>query len=375
LIRYTLFIAVSVSILISGCSEKPDRKAAKEVRKSADQARAIISDSRTEARRIIQKSEIETSKAIKKAVNGGSKKDLATAVNISRQEYEKAEDLINKEFQKAKAKIEGSLRKNRNSGDSKATALMTSGNILFSQALHLKASLTTASLPIDSLVDNISNNVILIGDLSTIRTQREQLIKANQQEIQNFRNVLSDGMNGFSGLKEKRKIEEQKISAISRQMKALENRGEKARDAANKIERSAMEKLRSAESMSGDKKLALQNEAFDLRLSKKEYSKQLQATSDKLENLQGRIDILAAVVNKIVEDISSIEDKIETIESANASGKLDNDLNSINKASRKHLTAVKNNIKGIASSVDDYLAASDEIITLLDQAIEQYEKV
>ena len=37
--RYILIVIMSVSILLTGCSEKPERQAAKDIRKSAEKAR------------------------------------------------------------------------------------------------------------------------------------------------------------------------------------------------------------------------------------------------------------------------------------------------------------------------------------------------
>ena len=359
---------MSVSILLSGCSEKPDRKAAKEVRKSANDARSAISRGRNDARRIIREGERAALEAIKKGDPDG-------AADISQKQFNKAQERISESFEQARAKIEQSLRKNRNSGNAETPALITSGNILFSQALHLQSALAGASSPIDSFLDNISKRVLLMGDLATIKKQRETLITANEKEIRQFRDVLEKGTAAYPGLTAKLRAEEKKLVDIERQIKALEVEAKKARDTANSIEKSAVKKLRAADALSGDEKLALQNEAFDLRLSKKKYSMHLQSANDKIATLDTRAAIIAPTVTKIVSDISAIKDRIDSIIKAGGNDKLRGDIKAIEAAYNVHADSIKGNIDGVGAALKTYLAAFDEVTALLDQALGLYDKV
>jgi hypothetical protein len=374
--RYTLIIAVSVSILLSGCSEKPERQAAREVKKSTDSARKTVSKGRNTARRNIRLSDKITSEAIKKALEeGGSRDDVARAIATSQEEFNKAQKLISDSFEQARVEIENSLRKNPRSGKTKTPALLTSGNILFSQALHLQSALPDSSSPIDFHIDDISNNALLMGDLLTIKAMREKLIAANDKEIQQFKDAINKGTDDYPGLKSKLRSEESKLNKIDSQMQTLEANAKKARDTANSIEKSALEKLRAAEALSGDEKLALQNEAFDLRLSKKEYSMNLQAASDEMALLKSRMAIIAPIVEKIIRDITSIEDKIKSINDTRGNAKLLADIKAIDSKYDKHTESIRKNIRGITVALNKYLASVKEVSDLLDMALGQYEKV
>ncbi|MCF7956769.1 MAG: hypothetical protein K9M75_13280 [Phycisphaerae bacterium] len=366
--RYTLFIAVSVSILMSGCSEKPEREAAREVRKSSEQARSIISDSRKKARLIVHEGDRAASEAVK---NG----NIDGAAAISQEQFDKAQKLISDSFEQARAEIENSLRKSRIPGNTETPALITSGNILFGEALYLQSGLVGVSSPIDSFIDKISSSVLLMGDLATSKAQRQEMIDANEKEMQQLTDVLDGGSDDYPGLKAKLNAEENKLAEIERKIKELKSEANTAAEMANLIEKSAMEKLRAADALSGDEKLALQNEAFDLRLSKKKYSMDLQAAKDKITILDSRAAITAPVVEKIIADISAVKDKIEAITSAGGNAKLTADLTEIESKYNAHAESVSNYIKGTSAALKDYLTEFDKVTALLDQALGQYEKV
>lgn len=363
--RNILIFIVSVSLLLSGCSEKPDREAAKEVRKSADKARKVISDGRVAARRIMRDNSLAAA----------ASNDIEESVRKSQEEFRNAQKLIGESFENARIEIENSIRNNRQAGPLATPALVISGNNLFSQALFQQSSLADFGTPIDSLIDDISNKVLAIGDLSTSAVLREKLIKANEKELNGLRDVLDQDTDSYPGLKKQLKIEEKKLAAIDRKLQGLEAAAKEAETMANKIEKSAVEKLRAAEGLSGDEKLALQNEAYDLRLSKQQYSMKLQSANDEIAIYESQVSIIAPMVSKLVNDIKSVEKTINDTIRLNGSAKLLADIREIKSKSDEHVKSIQQTLGGINSALMEYLASLDGVTALLDQAMEQYKGV
>lgn len=364
--RNILIFIVSVSLLLSGCSEKPERKAAKEVRKSADKARKVISDGRVAARRIMREDSLAA------AANS----DIEDIARKSQEEFSKAQKLIGESFETARIEIENSIRKNtRQAGLLVTPALVISGNNLFSQALFQQSSLAAFGTPIDSLINDISNKVLAIGDLATSAVLREKLIKANEKELNGLRAVLDQGTDSYPGLKKQLKTEQKKLVAIDRKLQGLEAAAKKAEAMANKIEKSAAKKLRAAEGLSGDEKLTLQNEAYDLRLSKQEYSMKLQSANDEIAVFESQVSIIAPMISKLVNDIKSVEKTINDTIHLNGNAKLLADIREIKSKSNEHATSIQQSLGGINSALMGYLASMDGVTALLDQAMEQYKSV
>lgn len=365
--RNILILTVSVSLLLCGCSEKPERKAAKEVRKSAANARKVISDSRTAAQRIMREGD---------PVNGTSSENIKNAAAKSQKNFNEAQKLIRESFERAQSEMEISLRKNsRQAGQFATPAIITSGNILFSQALHQQSRLASLATPIDSLIDDISKKVMAIGDFSTVKSLREKLIEANKKEIKQLGDVLGKGTDSYLGLKEQLSVEEKKLVAIDRKLQSLESVAKDSETAANKIEKSAASKLRAAEALAGDEKLALQNEAYDLQLSKQEFSMKLQTANDEIEILESQASIITPIANKLVKDINAIEKMIDDLGNAKGNDKLLEDIQLIENKSNEYAKSILQYIADIDQALMRYLSSVGAVTDLLDKAKEQYSNV
>jgi len=350
--RYTLLTAVFISTLFFGCSDDPEKKAAKEVRKSTERAQTIISETRTKARDIMLKSD--------EGSNAG---------------FTKAQALMGEGLDKARAELEISLTKNRNSGEAKIPALMTSGNIAFSQALKIQSQLAGESSPLSPCIESISVNAQAMEELSAMRSHRKAMINANNSELNHFKNLLNVGTDKQASLKSQLREYEAENVNIEKQIKSQQVKVKNAIAESNKIEKEATAKLRAAEAMSGDEQLALQNEAYDLRLSMKKYTLANQRARDKIAELKSRASIVAPMITKLIDDINAAEAKIKKIQAEGANSKLLRDVSDINTRYNEYAKSLKTNINTLRNTLNVYSSMVDESIRLFGDAISQYGKI
>lgn len=360
--RHVLIIAVSVSILLSGCSEKPDRKAAKEVRQSTQNAARTIRRERDRARQIIRQSDADSTSA----------SDIEKVAINSRESFDKAQSIITLSFEQARKEINAAVSRNRQAGPAAAPAIITSGNLLFSQALHQKSMLHQSTAPVNNIIDNVSECVTKISDLDTRKSLLEKLVVANEESIDQLKNILDTGTDSFPAFRQQLRTESKKLDGLLRQKKKLQEQADQAEQTANGIEKSAEQKLRHAETLSGDKKLAEQNKAFELRLLKKDYSKELQATIDQIAIIDSRLEILQPMVNKLRSNIESFEQRIDELTNSPNRTNLSARIRDIQKSINSYTSSVKNLAAGLTKSMDLYSDSADNVIELLAQAVEKY---
>ena len=365
--RHILILAVSVSLLLAGCSEKPERQAAKEVRKSTQKATEIVNDSRQRARQIIPKSAVDDDKT-----DAQSDFDITEGADKHRAEFEKAQHIIAEGYEKARQEIDRAVSQNRQAGQAASSAILTSGNLLFSQAINLQAALQDFAKPAGSIVDNISESVNKISDLNSRKLLLQKLIDANEKDIANLRKVLEEGTELFSGLREQYNNKNDKLQGLLAQKKRFEEKASQARTKSNSIEKEALDKLRQAEKLSGEEKLKLQNEAFDLRLSRKDYALELQSTVDKISYLETKIAVVEPMVQKLSQDITDIEDRIQKIKTERGTEKLYARIGEIQKQAGLHEGSINKGLSDLKDTLEEYNGQVKKINALLDEAIEKY---
>ncbi len=336
LISSVLCAAVCLALMV-GCSDNPQDKAAKELRRVTDKALALA----------------EKGPGIDPA-NGPT--DAGAVYAQARQELGRA---------LAKAGVAG------NAADS---AYLAGGNLYFAQVRHIRNRLGQQNLPIEAAVDELS---VLAGRIVTMQIQQEridQLKKAMETEIRQLTGLL-EGAGANQGVKAQLAEVQDELDALMRQRGQWETAKEQAQDEAGRIQAQADAKLQQAELASGPEKAVLEKEGFDLLLTRKAPLAKAQEAVDQMEIVDGERALVEPKVEKLLNDVAKATRRINEIQDSPERDELKKQIAKVKDQLDKYNADADSLAAGVTKGLDAYAAAVAEMTDLLDKAITDYRKI
>jgi hypothetical protein len=252
---WTLLVAV-------GCSDDPETKAAKTVRKQT-----------------------------------------AEAVNASLKE---------RDYAGAQQKVMAALEQNRTGGLTQDAALLASGNLALANGRQMQADLGSKIQPLNISMEALEKNLRRAEQLLIEKERIMGLLAAGDQEIAELKQVLE----GDGGLQKQLEQANARMTELNSQKDAVQVEKDKAQAVLDDYQARADALLRQAEVAQGDEKLNLQKQAYDLLEQRKEYYIQVQGAEDSLTNLEGDIALVQGRMDGANRGIDEIAQRIAAIESS-----------------------------------------------------------
>ena len=337
LIKSILYAVVCLSLMV-GCSDNPQDKAAKELRRAADEALALAEK--------------------------GPSIDPANGPADAGAVYAKARQELGQVLAKA----------GRDAGEAADSAYLAGGNLYFAQVRHIRNQLAQQNLPIEEAVDDLS---VLAGKIVNLHIQQErldQLKKAMETEISRLGELL-EGAAEKKGVKAELAEVKGQLGAFVQQRAQWETVKQKSQDEAGRIEAQANAKLQQAQLASGSEKAALEKEGFGLLLTGKAPLAKAQEAVDQIEILDGEIALARPKVEKLQNDVDKAVRRIEEIQDPAERQKLQGQLSMITDQLVEYNTDAGSLAAKVASGLDAYTATATEMTGLLDKAIADYGKI
>jgi hypothetical protein len=337
LIKSVLYAAVCLSLMV-GCSDNPQGKAAKELRRAADDALALVEK--------------------------GPSVDPANGTTDAGDVYAEARKELGQVLAKAGA----------DAGEAADSAYLAGGNLYVAHVRHKRNQLAQQNLPIEEAIDDLSVLAEKIVKLQIQQESLEQLEKAMEAEISRLGELL-EGAGEKKGVKAQLAEVKGQLAAFLQQQGQLETAKQKAQDEAGRIEAQANAKLQQAQLASDPEKEALEKERFSLLLAKKAPLAEAQKALDQMEILDGKIALVEPEIEKLQNDVDKTARRIAEIEDPAEKRKLRDQLDEIKEDLDDYNAAAGSLAAKVAKGLEAYTDRATEMTDLLKKAIDDYDKI
>ena len=337
LIKSVLYAAVCLSLMV-GCSDNPQDKAAKELRRAADDALALAEK--------------------------GPSVDPANGTTDAGDVYANARKKLGQALAKA----------GRDAGEAADSAYLAGGHLYFAHVRHIRNQLAQQNLPIEEAIDDLSVLAEKIVKLQIQQESLDQLKKAMEAEISRLGELLK-GTAAKKGVQAQLAEVKNQLAAFAQQQGQLETAKQKAQDEAGLIEAQANTKLQQAQLASGPEKADLEKEGFALLLAKKAPLAKAQKAIDQMEILDGKVALAKPKAEKLQNDVDKTARRIGEIEGSAEKRKLQDHLETIKEQLVEYNADAGSLAAKVAKGLDAYTATETEMTELLGKAIDDYDKI
>lgn len=282
--------------------------------------------------------------------------------------------LAEKDYHNSRDKVVKALVQKRTAGLTKDSALLASGNLGFAQAQQMQADLSLKRLPLRGSVDEFEKLFRATEGLFVEKNKLEMLLSVGDREIVEL-TALINGINQKPGLTSQlRRLEKKKRELLSRKS-GLEQQQSQLQRALDNQQSQADGFLRQAELEAGDRRLSLEQQAFELLKLRKDQYVQLQAVENQIEILNNNFDLLQSRISGIETDIQDAQGRIKEVESSTTRMALKGQIQEVENSIGEH----KQKLMKIASEVNEgyrtYLDLAEQVCGVFKEAMSEFEKV
>ncbi len=346
--KFVILTSVSIAavLVMVGCSDNPKSKAAKKANEVTDEA--------------------------------------ARSVEVSR--YDTGTDYDN-----AYKKVESAMKSAKLAGGEADSVYLVAGQISSAQA---EKALSKISDFEDAVIDKIKSVGDEILDYVALESKHEtysMLDKMASSENEALESVIS-GNDKLKGIKAKLSDSAKQLSELEAQLKDYQQKAEDAKEKAQSIQYEADRLLRKAELLTGDERLALEKQAYnmikgnDSTPGKIHYSADVQKYSDLADTVQERISKLNEFIEKLKQDearvtkrIAELSDNDRKIASAKDKAALESDMSELKSKIDSTLDDVSVALEAyedqVKVAIDAYVAAQSDYLKVRSRNIRDLSKV
>ena len=330
-------MAVSVFGLLAftGCFEKPENKAQRELEKS-------------------------TQDALDRARGG-----LSTTIADDSEDGD--------QLQQAKDNLAAAISKNRKA-PAVDGAVLAKGNITFAQAQKLHALLQTKSIPITKA----ANQILMISDqvdsLTTQEKRLQDMVNSNSEQI-NQLNLIIDGDDDGPGIRKELEESDSELAKFNAEKSELEPPYYKAQTLGSNLQNQANDKLRLADAASGEERVKFSTQGLELQRKSNSAMIQAQKLGNKIELVESNIAEAKPLNEKLRNDLNEIKERIASLDNSPDFIKLESQLKNVSDRLKESKTELSTAITRLTGARSDYVKESEEVIAFLTDAIEEYGKI
>jgi len=326
---FILFLLATVfagglSLYMTGCTDNPEAKAAKEMR---DQT--------------------------------------ADAVQLSTEK---------KEYKSAQEQVMSLLETNRSKGLTKDAALLASGNLAMAQGQNLQSDLGLKTFELQQDVNTLEK-VLRNSERLLIEKERiEKLLKTGDDEIAELQKLL-DGQDQAEGLKKQLELASVQMEQLLSQKELVQTGKDHTQSILDEYQSNADDLMRQAELEKGDQRLNLEKQAFAILENRKDYYTKVQAAENELSLLDSDIALARVRVDGLTQSIQDIQGRIDSINTSQARVSLKQQMQEIAESIAGHQERLEAVAGKIRAGWAAYREMSRRICAVYDQAIAEFMKV
>lgn len=318
------FGAGLTSLWVSGCSDNPEAKAAKQMRS-------------------------QTSEAVQLSV-------------------------VDKDYDAAQRKVMAALQKNRPQGLTKDAALLVSGNLALAKGQNMRAALAPKALQVHASTNKLEENLRSSEKLLLEKERIAMLLAAGEQEIAEIQKLLN-GSEQTEGLNKKLDQVDAQMQQLLSEKASIQAERAKIQAVLDEQKGNADALLRQAELLKGDTRFDLEKQAFAILQQRKEQYIEAQSLENESAALDDQIALVQVRLDGLTQNIQEIQQRIGAIDTSPNRTALKQQMREIEEALRENQNRLAAASKEIASAFSEYRKESENIDAVYKEAIDEFEKI
>jgi len=330
-----------MAIAMTGCSDSPEGKAAKELRRA-------------------------TQRAIEVAEKGPSLKQVSP-------EGDGAVDYVGV-YAQARSELKSALTKANVAGDAAAPAWLAHGNLCFAQVRQMKAEIHRLQTPVSDVADELTTLARQISELQLRQEQIRQSVNAIENETSQLTELL-EGTPEKKGLGTSHSEGAERLADLQRQRERLIEEQKAALERADDIQRQVDEKQQAAQLSAGDERMALLKTAFELMREKTRPLIEAQEAADQIKIVDEQMTLLRPTVLLLAAQIDATAKRIEDLKKSPELQKIESGNAETDEQIRKYAARVDWLVDDLKKGLGACLQQTTQMTDLLDTAISDYGKV
>lgn len=346
--KFIVLASVSIATIMSmvGCSDNPKSKAAKKANEVTNEA--------------------------------------VRSVEVCR--YETGVD-----YDAAYKKVESAMKSAKRAGGDADSVYLVAGQISLAQGDKSLANISDFENAVIEKLKSVGKELLNYVSLENRHETYSMLDQASVSEADALESVIS-GSDKLEGINAKLSNADKELNELKSQLENYQQKAKEAQDKAQSIQYEADKLLRKAELLSGDERLALEKQAYDMikgkeaTLGKIHYSADVQKNLDLAEMVQDRIDILKALIEKLRQDeakvakrISILSDNDRKTEAVKDLAALESDMSDLKAKIGSTLDDVSVALEAyedqFKASIDAYVAAQSDYLKVRSRNVRNLARV
>ena len=317
--RLSLWLA-AVSLLLTGCRDNPQDKAAKEVHQ---QIQAALAQSDVVA---------------------------------------------------AQQQIQSAISRYRPTGSAQDSANLVSGHLTLSRGHTQRTELPLKTVPVRNAADAIAAQLVLSQQWLLEKERIDKMLALHDSEIVEL-NALIIGTSAQPGLQTRLSEAQAERAEHLSQKQAVQKEKDKIQAVIDDYQTRSETLLKQADMAKGDEKLSLQQQAYTLMLQRKNDYVQAQTAEHKIALLDDQIALIETRVRSLQDNLKKTQEQIAALETAPSRQLLKTQQTEITQLLSDRQKRIYEHADAIKTGLDAYRQAAQEVADILRQAAEHYQKV
>ncbi|HEV57200.1 MAG TPA: hypothetical protein ENN87_06845 [Phycisphaerales bacterium] len=324
--------------LLVGCSDNPNDRAAKELRRQVAAARAQV--------RAAQPVEV-VDREIRPV-------DRASVYAVAHEQVEKA------------------IGKTPRTVEARGPAFLAAGNLAAGQAEHLRMGLNRNAREVRRILAEILTEAGRATDLANQIDSLSGLQQALRDEEATLEKLLVGGVEGQPGLRTQLQQAEARRAALQEQKTQWMAKHDAAQAKIQQMQADGQARLKQAELLTGDEQAKTRQRGYELLVAQKPYLIEAQNASDQARSVQMQLDIVEPLIEQIRGRIAATEQKMQAVRTSPEQENLATQLEQTRADHKRQVERVAWLSGELSSALDAYTEMADTMISLYGQAAEAY---
>jgi len=276
------------------------------------------------------------------------------------------------DLQSADNSIKSAIRQANQAGIDTSPALLAAGNISFARARQNCQLLDSLKEPINTALNRIAQQAQKIIYLQIEQDRFEEILADTDAEIDQLDKLVNGQTGGINQQLGKAKA---KLRRLQQDKASLQQQLEASQNSADSIQQQADAKLRQGQTAGGSRKIELENQAYDLLLTRKEYFLKIQGAADRIKSLESQIAIVKPLTSKLQTDLTETTSKVNNVKNSPQAAQFRDQLSDVQKQIDLYSSRIAQLTVELQKAQDSYTQKAEETNSFFEQAASNYKKV
>ena len=284
------------------------------------------------------------------------------------------DSLVNKrDVEQARRQLDSALAI-RGSAESRDSALLTSGDLEYTEAGRQVSDLELMTLPAQRVLIAAQGQIRRILKLQVEQQRTQQLIDSGDQEIQELKQVLAGDGNVLPGLHNELAEAKRKMQQLEQQKQQWQQKENEADNQLQALQTRADEQLEQSRQAPAAQQAAMEQAGYQTLMQKKDSYFDKQEAVTQLDALDKQIALVSPVIERLTAYIQETEQKITGLENSQElvmlraqRQALAADIGTEQATLRDQLSAFKKEVAGYRSACELALASLDKVAGIYDK--------